>query len=70
MNGAEAVETSNELNKEILNEIVTEPNVNQIVSEEIVNENVNDVNESFLNSIDDKNMFYVSPPPPAAAKYT
>ena len=70
MNGAEAVETSNELNKEILNEIVTEPNVNQIVSEEIVNENVNDVNESFLNSIDDKNMFYVSPPPPSSAKYT
>jgi hypothetical protein len=65
MNGVEAVETLNELNEEILNEIVKnpEPNVTQIVSE-----NIDDVNESFLNSIDDTNMFYVKPP--SSAKYT
>ena len=44
--------------------------VNEKIVNENVTENVNDVNESFLNSIDDTNMFYVNPPPPSAAKYT
>ena len=72
MNGVEVVETLNEVNEKIVNENiteddVTEPIVTEIVSEENVyenvTENVNDVNESFLNSIDDTNMFYVTPPP-------
>ncbi len=52
---------SNKNNKfqtaKIVNEIVSEENVHENVTE-----NVNDVNESFLNSIDDTNMFYVNPP--------
>ena len=71
MNDVVVVETINEVNEKIANENITEddviePNVTDIVSEEIVyenvTENVNDVNESFLNSIDDTNMFYVNPP--------
>ena len=49
MNGVEVVETLNEVNEKIVNENVTEYE--------------NDVNESFLNSIDDTNIFYVNPPP-------
>ena len=37
-------------------------NFNWNLKEVIVNENVNDVNEAFLNSIDDTNMFYINPP--------
>ena len=43
------------LNENVTEDNVAEPNVTEIVSEEIVNVNVNvnDVNESFLNSIDE-----------------